>query len=131
MESKTYTILIDPIGKPRMTRQDAWAKRPRVMRYFTFKDLLVKLTKQQGLVLGNTIKVRLTIAMPKSWSKKKKDAMRGRYHQQRPDIDNILKAIMDSLLPEDSHIHTIVATKIWGDIGQIEFIKGGESPFLD
>ena len=44
-------------------------------------------------------------------------------HQQRPDIDNLLKGLMDALLEEDSHIHTVYARKIWSEQGAIEFYK--------
>ena len=42
-------------------------------------------------------------------------------HQQRPDVDNLVKGVMDSLFQEDSHIHTIEAKKVWSDVGYIEF----------
>jgi len=58
--------------------------------------------------------------MPKSWSKKKKAEMLGQPHQQKPDIDNLLKALMDAVLPEDSHIYDIRATKYWGNVGGID-----------
>ena len=56
--------------------------------------------------------------MPVSWSKKKKDKMRGQPMQSRPDIDNLQKSILDSLFPdEDSHIWKVCASKRWGDFG--------------
>ena len=61
--------------------------------------------------------------MPKSWSKKKKMQMLYCDHQQRPDIDNLLKGLMDALLEEDSHIHTVYARKIWSDEGAIDFYE--------
>lgn len=45
--------------------------------------------------------VRLTViatfAMPASWSKKKRAALLHRHHTQKPDMDNIEKAIGDGL----------------------------------
>lgn len=72
--------------------------------------------------LGETIHVVFHIPMPKSWSAKKRKTMRGMPHQQRPDIDNILKGLMDAVLPEDSHVHGVVAYKTWADTGAIEIL---------
>lgn len=45
--------------------------------------------------------VRLRIVayfeMPKSWSKRKREAMHGQFHTQKPDGSNVLKAIEDGL----------------------------------
>lgn len=45
--------------------------------------------------------VRLRIVayfeMPRSWSKRKREAMHGQFHTQKPDSDNVTKAIKDSL----------------------------------
>jgi len=58
--------------------------------------------------------------MPQSWSKKKRAEMRGKPHQQRPDLDNLIKAFKDALCEDDSHVHTYFEMKkIWGDVGQI------------
>ena len=54
--------------------------------------------------------------MPKSWSAKKKLAMRGKPHRQKPDIDNLVKAVIDSIYPEDdAAVPGIVARKRWKD----------------
>jgi Holliday junction resolvase RusA-like endonuclease len=47
--------------------------------------------------------------------------MIGQPHRQKPDLDNILKFLMDSLLPNggDEVVHTINARKIWGEYGKI------------
>lgn len=45
--------------------------------------------------------------------------MKGKPHQQTPDIDNLVKAIFDCLVENDSYIHTVYAKKIWGEQGQI------------
>ena len=37
-------------------------------------------------------------------------------HQQRPDLDNLIKAFKDALCEEDSHVHTYgVMKKVWGE----------------
>jgi Holliday junction resolvase RusA-like endonuclease len=57
--------------------------------------------------------------MPTSWSKKKREAMRGQKHENKPDIDNSEKALLDSLYQNDSHIWNVHHIKIWGDEGKI------------
>ena len=111
---------ITPVPAPRMTRSDKWKKRPCVMRYFAFRDE-VRLKKVK---FGNNDAVFFYLTMPKSWSKKKKAEMIGKPHTQVPDIDNLLKALLDSLYEDDSHIYAIGgAYKYWDDVGSIEIIS--------
>ena len=53
-----------------------------------------------------------------SWSKKKTAAHLGRYHTQKPDLDNIEKAILDGLnriaFRDDSQVAEVQKRKIWG-----------------
>jgi hypothetical protein len=75
---------ITPVPKPRQTRQDRWKKRPSVVRYRDFADECRRL----GIhVPESGCTVRFGLPMPKSWSKKKRQGMNGRAHQQTPDVD--------------------------------------------
>jgi Holliday junction resolvase RusA-like endonuclease len=109
----------NPIPKPRMTRADAWKKRPCVLSYWDFKDAIVSCAEKQDFKLGEAYKVYFNIEMPKSWSEKKKKSMDGQPHKQRPDIDNLIKAIQDTLLEEDSAVFYVVAVKKWKRKGSI------------
>ena len=60
------------------------------------------------------------IKMPKSWSKKKKLEMDGEPHRQTPDVDNLGKALLDSVFGNDAHISDIRITKVWANMGAIE-----------
>ena len=114
------TILkIDPVAKPRMTRRDIWKKRPVVARYYEFKDELKRLCKKEDFELPDSYMVEFLIKMPDSWSEKRKKAMVGKPHQQKPDIDNLLKALNDCLKVDDKFVWHIEASKIWWDEGQI------------
>lgn len=64
--------------------------------------------------------------MPKSWSKKKRLLMNGKPHQQKPDLDNMIKAVQDALCDEDKFVYDVHATKIWGENGtlSVETLKG-------
>lgn len=63
------------------------------------------------------------IKMPKSWSKKKCDAMFLQPHQQRPDIDNLCKAVMDALCDDDSYIYELNAKKVWNEVEGISIYE--------
>ena len=110
---------IEPMGKPRMTRKDVWAKRKCVLKYFAFKDELKAQARDADFKLGDTLNLTFVLTMPKSWSKKKRGLELGHPHQQKPDIDNMLKAFMDSLLDDDSGVWKVNAIKIWGEEGLI------------
>lgn len=107
---------ITPVAKPRMTRSDKWKKRPCVLAYRAFKDEC----RLKGVMLNNSaVHITFYLPMPKSWSKKKKELHNGRKHQQRPDLDNIAKALADALFIEDSHIWDERITKRWAYRGAI------------
>ena len=110
-------IEIEPNTKPRMTRADKWKKRLCVLQYRAFCDELR--LKTRNLQLSGSFKIRFFLSMPKSWSKKKRDLMRGQAHQETPDLDNLLKAVNDVLLKQDKVIFQIDASKWWADKGKI------------
>ena len=107
---------ITPVAKPRMTQRDKWKKRPSVIKYRAFKDEI----RAAGIELEESNQhVTFIIPMPKSWSKKKRLESRGMPHKQRPDIDNLQKALLDAVTSEDCYIWDMRCTKIWGDDGAI------------
>lgn len=110
----TKHIDIKAVPKPRQTRSDKWKERPCVMAYRAFAD---ELRYKFGPVPYGASSVTLSffIKMPKTWGKKKQSAMFGTYHQQKPDADNLLKAVLDALLPEDKGIARIECEKLWDD----------------
>ena len=102
---------ITPVPKPRQTVSDRWNKRPAVMRYRAFCDEVRALDCQ---VPESGAHVTFQMPMAKSWSKKKKTEMLGKPHQQKPDVDNLAKALMDAVLDEDEGVWDIRITKVWG-----------------
>ncbi len=107
---------ITPVPKPRMTRADRWKKRPCTERYWAFKDEVRRLKIE---VPESGSHIIFVIAMPKSWSKKKKHEFDGKPHQQRPDKDNLEKALLDAIFDEDCQIWDSRVTKVWGYYGAI------------
>jgi len=117
-------IKIHPVSKPRMTRADTWKKRPCVTRYWAYKDELKEKIKELDIKVEDDLFLEFYMPMPKSWSKKKKLDLLNKPHQQKPDIDNLVKGVMDAIFKEDSHVHTIYAKKIWAKEASITFIEG-------
>lgn len=106
---------ITPVPAPRMTRSDKWKKRPVVLKHFAFRDecKLKKITVKSG------DSIIFVLPMPKSWSKKKKAEYDSKPHEQKPDLDNLCKSLLDAIYEDDSHIHTLNLKKIWGYDGKI------------
>ena len=113
MESATYVFQVPPQTAPRMTRRDRWKKRPCVVKYFEYRDQLRAKAVEYGITLPNAFTVTFYMAMPKSWSKKKKAAHVGKPCQSKPDLDNVLKGFMDALRTDDASVYAVSASKIW------------------
>lgn len=114
---KSYPIT--PVPAPRMTRSDKWRKRPCVMRYFAFRDKV----RELGIVLPIPYKVTFWMPMPPSWSKKKRDEWHGKPHMNRPDKDNLEKALLDSLYEDDAEVWSGWVEKRWAHDGYITVEK--------
>ncbi len=84
-------IVLDtvPVPKPRQTRSDKWKERPCVMRYRAFADEVraARATVKNG--------DSITFILPTNVRKR-----HGQPHEMRPDLDNLLKALMDAVLKE-------------------------------
>tara|TARA_B100000586_G_scaffold89492_1_gene63575 strand:- start:278 stop:646 length:369 start_codon:yes stop_codon:yes gene_type:complete len=106
---------VTPVSKPRMTRADRWKKRQSVLKFFAFRDAVKQSPAWKTLQLldMDSFKIVFHVPMPKSWSKKKKAQFEGKPHQQRPDLDNYLKAWKDSVYEEDAVVWHVEATKLW------------------
>ncbi|HDL1113754.1 TPA: RusA family crossover junction endodeoxyribonuclease [Mannheimia haemolytica] len=123
MTVKEYPITA--MGKPRMTRADKWKKRDCVLRYRAFKD---EVRLYNVSLPESGYHLIFVMPMPQSWSKKKKAEMNGKPHQQKPDKDNLEKALLDALFEDDCRIWDGRVTKIWGEMGKIvvkELQNGG------
>lgn len=111
---------LNPIAKPRMTQADRWKKRPVVMKYRAFCDELREQAIKDYFELPETFSIVFYLPMPRSWSNPLRQKMAGCPHQQRPDLDNLLKAVLDAFLLEDKMVWQVKAEKRWGKFGMIE-----------
>ena len=119
-----FTIPGNPVGKPRMTRQDKWIKRPRVMRYRAWCDM-AKIAFKSAWKVSNSfmgendaliINITAYLPIPKSL---KKQIIGGQAHIKRPDRDNILKSVQDALngvaYKDDRQVYDGRTTKLYSN----------------
>ena len=70
-----------------------------------------------------SVSVIAKYAMPKSWSKKKREELRGTPRIFKPDIDNVIKAATDALIDhaykDDSRIIHVQGVKVWSDESEL------------
>ncbi len=109
-----------------MTRSDVWKKRPVVVKYWAFKTEFKNALRKNNIKIKDELYIEFNIGMPKSWSKKKRKELNGSFHNKRPDIDNLLKAVLDAIFEEDSHVHTVYARKFWSENPSIVILDSQE-----
>jgi len=109
---------INPTPAPRQTKRDAWAPSPSVQRYRAFRDEVAHKIKYLPEDYFHAV---FFIPMPQSWTKKRKYASLGMKHEQKPDKDNLEKALVDAYYRhgDDAHVWNSSATKIWAWRGSI------------
>lgn len=114
IKSHTFIVPIQPMGKPRMTQQDKWRKRPCVFRYWEYAAAMREACK--GINQNpNSVEIIVYLAIPSSHSKKAKAALVGKPHRQKPDVDNIWKGCTDPLWEKDEVISFGSCRKFWDD----------------
>jgi len=113
----SFVVAGKPMGKPRMTRRDVWKKRPVVLRYREYCDNIRAAAGKVPTSVYSVI-VFAYLPMPESWSNKKREAMTGNLMQQKPDWDNIGKAVCDALFEEDSVVSGGFTWKFWCKPGE-------------
>jgi Holliday junction resolvase RusA-like endonuclease len=102
---------IEPCPAPRQVQSDRWKRgrdvRPAVGRYRAFRDE-VRLRRVWQPTSGDLVVFLMPI--PKS---KPPELYSGHPHQATPDIDNLVKALLDALYEDDSPVWTLTAAKVW------------------
>lgn len=104
------------MGKPRMTQRDKWKKRPVVLRYRAWCDAArasVGCMEKTTLIYPVKMTVLIFLSCPASWSRKKQLEYNGRPHTGKPDVDNVVKGVMDALFTNDSFVFKVMAEKYW------------------
>jgi Holliday junction resolvase RusA-like endonuclease len=102
-----------PQPKPRMTRSDKWKKRPIVERYYAYCNVLKMIDNLlsgeiSGILRTGTVSLTFFLPIPKSRKNTNKE---GDPHQGKPDLDNYVKAVLDAICDNDSHVYELRARK--------------------
>lgn len=108
---------ITPMPAPRLSHQGRFTDRAK--RYYAWCDEVRVLGVK---VPDHGARITFHIPMPKSWSKKKRMENNKTPHQQTPDLDNLLKALLDAIKKgEGDHaVWQFTAAKLWSLEGAIE-----------
>lgn len=125
-----FVVLGDPVGKarPRVCNVAGKARAFTPKKTKDYEELVrAEYARQVGATISGALMVCLTFEVepPKSWSQKKKaDAISGAiYHTSKPDIDNLIKLVLDALnncaYLDDSAIVKVSAIKRYAEKSQM------------
>ena len=106
----------------RESNRDRFKPRDRVLRYRAFRDE-VRIRHVWAPMPGDLVVFCMPI--PPSWPKRRREAMDRRPHVQVPDVDNLLKALLDACYRDDAHIWQIAAAKVWSSTPGIVIERRG------
>lgn len=122
-----FTLPITPIAAPRQIKSDMWAPRKCVVNYRIWQNTIIPILPPVAREMERPYFVFL-MPMPPSWSGAKKRRMEGQPHRQKPDLDNMIKAILDTVYrgADDSHVWSVGACKRWAVEGAIQVYEQEE-----
>lgn len=126
-----YRFNIRPIGAVRLTQSAKWRPTPAAKRYFEWKsafaEIVYRAVKDERafhlVELESAAWWRFYIAMPASWSLRKRRLLANTPCMSKPDWDNCAKAVYDAVFAEDKWTWDVRGSTIWTDRpeGYIEF----------
>jgi Holliday junction resolvase RusA-like endonuclease len=120
MDPVTFVIHGKPFGKqrPRATRMGRVYTPAETVRFETHVAQVAAENFPAPFTGPVRITVRAEFEPAPSWPKKKQAEFLGRGHTQKPDLDNVVKAISDGLnrvaFADDSQIAEMIVQKRWG-----------------
>ena len=117
-----------PKGRPRMTRRGKVYTPAKTVAYERTISIFAQVaasrmaTRDEMLFEGPVmVTIHCHFKMPKSWSRKRKEAMLYEPHIQLPDLDNLVKSVLDGLnqtygiWDDDKQVAAVTATKHWSE----------------
>lgn len=118
------------MGAVRMTGRGKFVK-DNAQRYLSYKEIIYhEVLKQMGNVYdpidaAAMMNITFWMPIPKSWSKTAKQDAIGQYCTTKPDIDNMVKGLLDALngllWVDDNRIVGVSVTKIYSNNPGIDF----------
>jgi Holliday junction resolvase RusA-like endonuclease len=126
---KKYQQRVAKKSKNPGTPNNYFNRKNRILKYWDYKRALKILADEQKFIMPiEGAHIRFFIGMPKSWAKKKKNEKCFTLMGSKPDLDNLVKGYLDSLMVEDESICDYRASKhYYSGSGYIE-VTIGELP---
>ena len=113
-----------PLARPRITKNRTYNPQHKLLQEF---GIYLQHQRPTKLLFSGPVHLDVTFYMciPRSWSKKKQDALYGTFHEKRPDISNLLKFVEDGahgvLYEDDCIISSVVTKKVYSFKPRTEF----------
>lgn len=125
MNRVTFTVSGKPYAKkrPRFSRRSGRAYDPDTNAKAEASIGTIALPLFPVATTGPVaLEIVATFAIPKSWSKAKAASLIHRPHCQKPDGDNLMKAVKDALnriaWADDGQVYDARVRKVWGLVDQ-------------
>jgi len=124
----TWTIVVpgNPVAQPRHRVSSIGGRArtylPSKHPVHAFKEA-IRLAAKGGPIFECPVWVGITatFAMPQSWTKAKRAKLDDTPHAQKPDADNVAKAVLDALSghwDDDCQVYELSVEKRWGTEAQ-------------
>lgn len=89
-------------------------RKRRLQKYSKYKKDVLEFCQLHGITIPESeAHIIFYIPVPKSWRPSKKVKHHLMPHQSKPDLDNLIKALKDSVMKEDMSIWNYRLTKLW------------------
>lgn len=135
-----YSLFIpcNPVakGRPKMGKWGVYTPKKTMKAEADLRLALAKIAPKERIIGPISLHLTFVMPIPASWSKKQRTSAIGRPHCGRPDLDNLVKTVLDALNPirkkglppvggmigDDSQICWMTASKRYGHEPGIDFI---------
>ena len=127
-----YVVEGTPVGKgrPKFARRGKFVSTYTPTKTRTYEDT-IKVAARQAMTIEPlqtpvTVFVYISVPIPASYSKKRKEACLSGFEKpmKKPDIDNVLKCFLDAMTGivyvSDVQVITVHMTKVYSTIGMVE-----------
>src|SRR5690606_36989616 len=124
-------IPVKAMGAVRMTGRGKFVNKS-ALRYLSYKQEFQWHVKNQykkkPLEGALWVEVIFHMQIPESWSNKRRNESVGEYHTKKPDADNLVKGVFDSLnklvWQDDNQVAEMVVRKVYSENPRVEiFVK--------
>ena len=128
MSTDTWTIIVpgNPVAQPRHRVSSIGGRArtylPSKHPVHAYKQAIKMIAARETVYKGPVwVGITATFAMPQSWTKAKRTKLDDTPHAQKPDADNVAKAVLDALSghwDDDCQVYELSVEKRWGTEAQ-------------